>query len=210
VHLKRVVISLAVLLVASAGPAQAQLAGRTADEWIRTLESPQRIQGLKIDETVAKLQIKPGQVVADIGAGSGVFEAPLANAVTPSGKVYAEDIDQGLLDNIARKNIVNVQPVLGGFTDPKLPAPNVDLAMINDVLHHIEDRAGYLKNLARYIRPGGRVAIIDFHPEKGGHRNQPDLQVTKDQANRWMADVGFKPIEDIDLFTDKYFIIYGR
>jgi len=212
----RIARCVAVLVLALAwgpGPAQAQLASRAPEEWIKTLESPQRIQGLKIDETIAALQLKPGDMVADIGAGTGLFEAALAKAVGPTGKVYAEDVDQGLLDAIGRKQkefqIANIVTVLGKFTDPMLPA-NVDLAMINDVLHHIEDRATFLKNLGKYIKPGGRIAVIEFIPEKGGHRGQPELQVSKEQAARWMADAGLTPTQELELFADKYFVIYTK
>ena len=68
----------------------------------------------------------------------------------------------------------------------------------------------YLKNLARYIKPAGRIALIEFHPELGGHRNQPELQVSKDKAASLMAEAGFKPVDEINLFTDKYFVLYGR
>lgn len=87
-------------------------------------------------------------MVANIGADSGGLTLPLAKAV-PKGRVYAVDIDQGLVDHIAVKareaKAANVRAVLGAFTDPKLPAPDVDVAFIYDVLHHIEDRASYLK-----------------------------------------------------------------
>jgi len=194
--------------------ASAQLASRSAEEWIKTLESPQRIESLKIDETLAKLRLKPGDVVADIGSGSGIFEAPLAHAVSPGGKVYAVDIDQGLVDHITQRaaelKLSNVQGVLGKFTDPNLPVRTIDVVLINDVLHHIEQRAAYLKNLAGYLKPTGRIAVIDFIPEKGGHRNQPELQVTEAQTAAWMAAAGMKPLERVDLFPDKWFVIYGR
>jgi arsenite methyltransferase len=203
-------------LLLSTGPVRldAQLGGRPAEEWIKTLESPQRIQNLKVNETVAKLGLKPGDVVADLGAGSGIFEGALAGAVGSKGTVYAVDIDQKLLDAINKKaadaHVANVKTVLGKFTDPALPASNVDVAFINDVLHHIEDRGAYLKNLGRYLKPTGRIALIDFHPEQGGHRNQPELQVSKEAAAALMAGAGFKPVEEVPLFTDKYFVIYAR
>ncbi len=194
--------------------AAAQLGARSAEEWARTLDSPQRIASLKIEETVSKLRLKPGDVVADIGAGTGVFEGALAAAVGPGGTVYAVDIDQGLLDHIARRaadlRVENVKVVLGAFADPGIPARNVDLAFINDVLHHIRDRAGYLKALAAYVGQDGRIAIVDYYPERGGHRNQPELQVTMAQTAGWMAAAGFKPAEEIPLFTDKWFVIYSR
>lgn len=208
--------AIAILLV-SVGLAplgSAQLGGRPAEEWIKTLESPNRIQGLKIEETVQRLNLKPGEVVADLGAGSGLFEPPLADAVGRSGLVYAVDIDQGLIDainrKIAEKSLTNVKAILGQFTDPGLPPASLDVAFINDVLHHIEDRTTYLKNVARALKPSGRIALIDFHPEQGGHRNQPELQVSKSAAEQLMAGIGLKPVEEVPLFTDKYYIVYQR
>ena len=211
-------LAIAVVVLVGLSPARAsQLGSRSAEEWVRTLESPSRIENLKIDATIRTLQLRPGDIVADIGAGSGVFEAPLARAVTAgdkAGKVYAVDIDQGLLDAIEKKRneyrIANVVTVLGRFADPNLPSRDVDVAFINDVLHHIEDRAGYLKNLAGYLKPSGRIAVIDFHPDKGGHRAQPEMQVTKEQVAAWMAAAGLKPVQELDLFSDKWFVIYGR
>ena len=142
----RAFVMLAAVLVACGVPhtASAQLASRSAEEWIKTLKTPQRIASLKIDETLARLRLKPGDVVADIGAGSGIFEAPLAQAVSPGGRVYAVDIQQDLVDHITQRagelHLANVQGVLGKFTDPALPVRNIDLALINDVLHHIQDR----------------------------------------------------------------------
>ena len=206
-----VAVVLGVCLVHGAG---LQLGGRTADEWVKTLETPQRIASLKIDDVVARLHLAPGSLVADIGAGSGLFEGVLAAAVSPGGTVYAVEIDQALLDHIAQRakelRVTNVQVVLGKFTDPNLPGRNIDLAFINDVLHHIEDRAGYLKSLASYVKPRGRIAVIEFYPDRGSHTDRPELQVTKEQAAAWMAAAGFKPSEEFDLFQEKWFVVYSR
>jgi ubiquinone/menaquinone biosynthesis C-methylase UbiE len=206
--------ALALTMTATATSASAQLAARSAEEWLATLESPARLQGLKIPETVQALKLKPGDVVADIGAGSGAFEQALSAAVGPAGKVYAEEVDKGLVKSIAKRaagaGLGNVTPVLGTFSDPALPARDVDLAFINDVLHHIQDRPGYLLALSKYIKPDGRIALIDFRPQMGGHRDQPDLQIPKAQADAWLAAAGFRPAEEIELFTDKYFVIYAR
>ena len=211
--LPRLAALLLMLMLGLSHPAAAQLASRPADEWIRTLETPSRLESLKIYETLAALKVKPGQIVADIGAGTGVFTIPLAQAAKPGGMVYAEDIDQALLDVISEKateqGMTNVQVVLGEFGDPNLPA-NIDLALINDVLHHIKDRAAYLKTLAAYLKPGGRIAIIEFIPEQGGHKGEPELQVSQEQATKWMADAGLKPVDQIKLFTDRWFVIYGK
>ena len=206
-------LTLAVGLLAAAGPVHAQLGARSTEEWLKTLDSQNRVARLKVDEAVSRLGLAPGAVVADIGAGSGVFTLPLARAV-PQGRVYAVDIDRGLVDHIARKaeeaRAANVRPVLGAFTDPQLPARDVDLAFIFDVLHHIDDRATYLRSLASYLRPGGRIAVIDFHPELGPHKNDPKLQVTRDQTREWMAAAGLRPLAEHPLYDDKWYVVYGR
>lgn len=205
-------VTLAAGLLAAV-PAHAQLGARSTAEWLKTLDSQNRVVRLKVDEAVARLGLAPGAVVADIGAGSGVFTVPLARAV-PQGRVYAVDIDQGLVDHLARKaeeaRAANVKPVLGAFTDPRLPARDVDVAFIFDVLHHIEDRATYLRSLAGYLRPGGRIAVIDFHPELGPHKNDPQLQVTRDQTREWMAAAGLRPLAEHPLYDDKWYVVYGR
>jgi ubiquinone/menaquinone biosynthesis C-methylase UbiE len=198
--------------------ASAQLAPRKADEWVTTLEGPQRVATQKIDQVLAKLSLKKGMVVADIGAGSGLFSRPLAKAVAPSGKVYAVDIQQDLLDYIntrdKEENIRNVRTVLGEFDDPKLPAKDVDLAFINDVLHHIQNRAAYLKALGAYMKPAGRIAIIemDKNDPNTPHKNQPELLVGRDEILKWMSDAGFKLVaEHPDLFPGtKWFLVFGR
>jgi ubiquinone/menaquinone biosynthesis C-methylase UbiE len=201
-------------LLSLCAPAAAQLGARSTEEWLKTLDSANRVARLKVDEAVAALQLKPGSVVADIGAGSGVFTLPLAKAVAGTGKVYAVDIEQGLVNHIAQKakeeKATNVQAVLGQFTDPNLPGRDVDLAFIYDVLHHVENRAEYIRNLAPYLKRAGRIAVIDFHPELGPHKNDPKLQITRDQTKAWMAAIGFKQVAEHKLYDDKWFVVYSR
>ena len=191
----------------------AQLASRPATEWTKTLENPERIASLRTGEVIARLNLKPGDVVADLGAGTGLFSLPLARAVT-SGRVYAVELDEGFLTQIRGKakteNVTNIVPVLGKFTDPALPARDVDLAFFHDVLHHVENRAAYLKSVAGYLKPGGRIVVIEFNPGDSPHKDQPDLIVSKEQTAAWMAAAGFAPSEDIQLFPDKYFVVYRR
>lgn len=210
------IVATVALAALTSGLAARQLSPRPTADWIERLERPERVAGLKIDQVIAHLGLKPGQVVADIGAGSGLFSLPLAKAVAPVGKVYAVDVDQGFLDFIDKKakteNVPNVKTVLGKFTDPNLPARDVDLAFFNDVLHHIDKRADYLKTLAHYIKPGGRIAVIELDAKTGSHKNEPALQVTKDRLDAWMRDAGFKPVQQVaGVYDDgKWFVIYGR
>lgn len=188
-----------------------QLGGRAAKEWIERLERPDRVAGLKVDEVISGLKLKTGDTVTDIGAGTGVFSRALARAVAPTGKLLAVDVDQDLLDYIneraKQENISNIQTVLGKFDDPNLPSHEVDLAFFHDVLHHIEQREAYLKALASYLTPTGRIVVIDMIQ---GHKNEPEMQITVDQVKQWMAGIGFHLVEEVKLFDDKFFVIFGR
>jgi ubiquinone/menaquinone biosynthesis C-methylase UbiE len=209
-----VIVCPLVFVMAVSLPATAQLASRPAEEWSKTLDQPSRLDSLKIGEIVETLQLKPGQIVADLGAGTGVFSVPIGKAVAPGGKVYAVEIDKGYFPMIQGKakesKVSNVTPVVGEFTDPKLPARDVDLAFMHDVLHHIEDRAAYLKNTTQYIKPSGRFVVIDYKAEQSPHREQPNLIVSEQQVSDWMTAAGFTKLEKVDLFPEKYFLIFSR
>jgi ubiquinone/menaquinone biosynthesis C-methylase UbiE len=189
-----------------------QLASKPADEWTARLERADRVAGLRIDYIIASLGLKPGAVVADIGAGPGVLSLPIAKAVAP-GKVYAVEIDPAFLDRINTKaredSVRNVVTVLGAHADPRLPAKDVDLALFHDVLHHIKDRGDYLKATARYLKPGGRIAVVELPPD-GSHKDEPELIVTKEQVKAWMAAAGLTPIQEFDGLQGKWFVVYGR
>lgn len=209
--------SLVFLLVGGPTAPAFQLGGRPAAEWIERLERPDRIKDLKIEEIISRLNLKPGMVIADIGSGSGVFSRPLAKAIAPSGKVYAVDIDSGLLSYVAerakKENIKNIVTHLAVPDDAKLPGPVVDLVFIHDVLHHIEHRDVYLKNLAKYIKPDGRIALIEMDPKDPDtpHRQQPEMLVSNGDILKWMEAAGFHPVQEFDLFPGKkWFVLFGR
>jgi ubiquinone/menaquinone biosynthesis C-methylase UbiE len=209
----RLVTFLAAAL-AVAAPAYAQLGSRPAEEWIKTLDGPARVSAMKIDDLVAALKLRPGQTVADIGAGSGLLVAPLAKAVGPAGKVFAVEIDEKFFPEIRKRaaaaQVANVETVLGKFTDPALPVKTLDVAVFHDVLHHVENRAAYLKTLAGYLAPQGRIVVIDYEGGQGPHREQPQLEVTREQLAGWMREAGLVLLEDVKLFPDKYYLVYGR
>jgi ubiquinone/menaquinone biosynthesis C-methylase UbiE len=212
----RVFIALAGLLILFLVPAPAagQLGARPADDWIKTLDGPVRVAGLKIEEVVAAMKLQPGQTVADIGAGSGLLEVPLARAVGPRGRVYAVEIDAGFFPEIRKRaaaaEVTNVETVLGKFTDPALPVKTVDVALFHDVMHHVDDRGAYLKTLAGYLSPTGRIVVVDYEGGMGPHSDQPELQVTRAQLAGWMAAAGLTQVEEVKLFPDKYFLVFAR
>jgi ubiquinone/menaquinone biosynthesis C-methylase UbiE len=189
-----------------------QLASRTAEEWIKTLDGPARVASLKIDDVVAAMALKPGETAADIGAGTGLLSVPVAKAVGLKGRVYAVEVDAAFFPVILKRasdnGVANVQTVLGEFTDPKLPA-RVDLIFFHDVLHHIDNRAAYLKKLGAYLTPRGRIMVVDFEGGKGPHSKQPELEISREQLTKLMAGIGFAQIADTKLFDDKYVLTFG-
>ena len=210
----RVIAVAAFALLFMTASAAAQLGSRPAEEWIKTLDGPARVSAMKIDEVVAAVKLRPGQTVADIGAGSGLFDGPLGKAVGPTGRVYAVEVDAGFFPEIRKRaaaaGVTNVETVLGKFTDPALPVKSIDLAFFHDVLHHVEQRAAYLKTLGGYLAPSGRIVVIDYEGGQGPHRDQPSLEVTRQQLAGWMTEAGFTQVEDVKLFSDKYFLVFAK
>jgi len=118
------------------------------------------------EQVIAKLDIKPGDTVADIGAGEGYFTVPLARAVGPSGRVFAVDVDDAKLDalraSVAASGQRNVTVVRGEYADPLLPDGAIDLVFSCNTFHHIDARIAYFDRLKSDIAPGGRVVIVDL------------------------------------------------
>jgi predicted methyltransferase len=196
-------------------------------EWIRRLERPDRIPGLKTNEVVRFLQLRPGDVVADIGAGTGVYTIPFAKAVAPIGRALGIDIHQDLLDYIDAKakveNVTNLQTILAKLDDPNLPKGQVDVAFFNDVFHNTNDRAEYLKVLASYLKPTGRIVIIEqeYDDPIAKKWDRPEDRITREQVQAWMALVGFHLIAESDIFQgannpkgtgmpERWFVVYSR
>src|SRR5262249_35738384 len=131
----------------------------------KLLESERRVEGLQVNKVIEALKVKADDRVCDLGSGSGLFTRPMARKANGKSVVYAVDIDPALLNHGARaaqaQKLSNIKPTLASETDPKLPEP-VDLITIIDTLHHIGNQAEYLKGLKKYLRPGGRIAVIDF------------------------------------------------
>lgn len=196
-------------------------------EWIRRLERPDRLPGLRIDDVVSSLRLEPGDVVADIGAGTGAFAIPFAKAVAPSGTVLAVDIHQDLLDYIEAKakqaGVATLQTVLARLDDPNLPTKQVDVAFFHDVFHNVDDRQAYLKVLTSYLKPNGRIAIIEqeFDDPIAKRWDRPEDRITREQVKAWMANIGFHLTEEFDIFQgannppgtgmpERWFVVYGR
>lgn len=183
--------------------------GRSADEYIKLLESERRIEGLQVTKVIEALKVKPDDRVCDLGAGSGLFTRPLAQKANGKGVVYAVDIDPELLKHVEllaqEQKLTNIKPILASETDAKLPEA-VDLIAIIDTLHHISNQAEYLKNLKKHLKPGGRIAIIDFSRNwPAGHEK---MVYTVNDLDGWMSAAGFKRVEQHDFLDNNFFVVY--
>ena len=196
-------------------------------EWIRRLERPERIPGLKINEVVKCLHLKTGDVIADIGAGTGAYTIPFAKAVAPTGKALGVDIHQDLLDYInvkaSHEGVRNLQTILAKLDDPNLPEGEVDIAFFNDVFHNMNDRLGYLEVLSKYLKPTGRIVIIEqeFDDPIAKKWDIPEDRITREEVEAWMSQVGFFLVDKFDIFIgtnnpegtgmpERWFVVYSR
>jgi cyclopropane fatty-acyl-phospholipid synthase-like methyltransferase len=197
---------LLVLSVFLLGAQQAQQR-RDPQEYIKRLESEQRVKDLQVDRVVETLKISPGQKVADLGAGSGLFTRPISRKVGEKGTVFAIDIDPELLKHIDQtaEKPSNIRTVQAAEDDPKIPE-RVDLIVIIDTLHHIRNREAYLKKLRNYLQPSGRIAILDF--SKNWPADHEQMIYTPEELEGWMKSAGHKRVEKHDYLNNNFFVIY--
>ncbi|MCP5245985.1 MAG: methyltransferase domain-containing protein [Burkholderiales bacterium] len=187
------------------------LAGCTESVYQR-MNDPARDGWQKPQVVITKLAIEPGSRVADLGAGGGYFAGFLAKAVGPKGTVYAVDINDDALDFINKemksRGITNVLPIRAEPNDPKLPEL-VDLVFSCNTYHHMKDRSAYFKSLSRYLKPNGRVAIVDFHPH-GIFFGFLGHGTAKEDVRREMESAGYRLIADYDVIDRQHFQMFIR
>jgi ubiquinone/menaquinone biosynthesis C-methylase UbiE len=144
----------------------AQVMGHEAADW---LERPEREKEEQPNKLLKALEIKPGDIVADIGAGSGYFSFRLAKRVGPKGKVLAVDIQPEMLDIIRKRmeaaKVKNIMPIEGEEDDPRLPAGAVDMILMVDVYHEFAYPWEMTRNMVRALKPGGRLVFVEYRLE---------------------------------------------
>ncbi len=178
-------------------------------EYVRILESAERVRKLQVDRVIDALNVQPGQKVADLGAGSGLFTRPLARSVGSSGIVYAVDIDRDLLEHInetaLEQNLPNISTVLASEFDPRIPE-KVDLVLICDTLHQIKNADIYLRNLTRYLKSSARIAVIDY--SNNWPQRFESSKYTVQALDGWMRGAGLHKAQSFDFLDDNFFVVY--
>jgi len=204
-----------ILAAATAYPAMAQSPQShqhsfgDADQWAKVFDDPERDAWQKPHDVIRALALKPDTIVADIGAGTGYFSVRFAHML-PKGRVYGVDTETGMVKHLAerakREGLKNVTAVAGTPGDPGLPE-KVDLVVLVDVYHHIEDRERYFRQLQNSLKPGGRVAVIDFRmdspvgPPKSA-RIEPSR--VKDEMTR----AGYAIAQEHPFLPNQFFLIF--
>lgn len=169
------------------------------------------------DRVMTALHIKPGDRVADIGAGQGYFTFRLADAVGPRGTVYAVEVTdkkvKSLTAQVRQKGYTNIQVVRGQFKDPLLPDHSINLVFCCNTYHHIDDRTAYFDRLRTDLAPTGRVAIVDFKHKQAGLAK---LLVPKNHSTAEhllldeMAKAGYTPLTTHNFLGEQHFIIFTQ
>ena len=191
---------------------------RPLKDRLATFEQDDRDQWQKPDEVVKQLKIKPGSVIADVGAGSGYFTRRFSKAVGDKGKVLAVDIDAEILgwlkEDSAKRNLTNIEIVNSKEDDPLLKPNSVDLIFICDSAHHIANRVPFYQKLAAALKKGGRFANLDIPPDahaKGLCRHEAETLVPRAQAVEEAEKAGFKLDSESNIVLPKqYFLVFKK
>ena len=188
----------------------AQVMGAAGADW---LERPEREEAEAPQQVIAHMQLKPTDVVADVGAGTGYFTWRISRVV-PQGTVYAVDIQPAMLAILEQRkkqlkadNVITVQ---GTETDPRLPAQAVDVALLVDAYHEFAYPREMMQNIIKSLKPGGRVIQIEYRGEDSGVPIKSLHKMTVAQARKEMEAVGLRWQETQDFLPYQHFIIFVK
>lgn len=189
----------------------AHVMGHEGSSW---LERNGRRQEEGTDILIKELKLKPTDVVADIGAGTGFFSFQLAKKV-PKGQVLAVDIQPEMIASLQankrRFKAPNVRPVLGTSTNPTLPADSVDLVLIVDAYHEFDRPREMGRAIRRALRPGtGRLALVEYRAEDPNVPIKRIHKMSVEQARKEMAAVGLEFIESIETLPQQHLLLFRR
>jgi len=184
--------------------------GHQAAEW---LNRPGRIQEEMPDEVVANMNLRPDEVVADVGAGSGYFSFRIANHV-PQGKVMAIDIQPEMLaiieERATREEVGNIELVLGQIDDPNLPPNSIDAALMVDAYHEFSHPFEMINGLYEALRPGGRIFLLEYRGEDASVPIRPLHKMTELQAVKEMSVFGLEWTDTLDFLPWQHMMIFTK
>jgi predicted methyltransferase len=180
--------------------------------YINTLEDPQRDAYQKPHEVLTALRLKPGEVIADIGAGSGYFTFRFSHFVGDKGKIYAVDVSPDMILHINRRirelKVNNVVSILADPDDPLLPDRSINRFFFSESWHHIENQTKYLSLMKRMLKPGGEIVMIDFHKRDLPVGPPPEMRIAREDVIKQMEKNGFRLAKEHTFLPYQYFLIF--
>ena len=187
----------------------APVMGMGGADW---LVRPERETEEAPDRALDAIALKKGDVVADIGAGVGYFTWRMAERVGPAGKVYASDIQPGMLEqlkkNVAARGLTNVVPVLGTDVDPKLPAGKLDLALLVDVYHEFSQPQKMLARIREALKPSGRMILLEYRKEDPSVPIRLEHKMTVQEVRAEIEPEGFKFETSLETLPRQHILIF--
>ncbi len=184
--------------------------GHQAAAW---LNRPDRIEQEQPDQVVANMNLRPDEVVADIGAGSGYFSFRIA-AKVPDGKVLAVDIQPEMLALIEQRKkaegVSNIEGVLGAIDDPSLTAESIDAAIMVDAYHEFSHPFEMMAGITRALRPGGRIFLLEYRGEDPNVPIRPLHKMTEEQVVREMSVFGLEWTDTLDFLPWQHMMIFTK
>jgi precorrin-6B methylase 2 len=189
-----------------------QVMGHLGAGW---LERSEREEEERTDLLLEALRLRPGDVVADFGAGSGYFTWRMAQRVGPGGRVHAVEVQPLMLEllqaNVARRGVAErVMPVLGTARDPGLPEGALDLILLVDVYHELEFPFEVTAGLARALKPGGRLVLVEYRGEDPEVPIKPLHKMTVAQVRREMAVHPLEFVENLGVLPRQHLLVFRR
>jgi len=180
--------------------------------YVKALEDPKRDEYQKPHEVLTALAIKPGETIADIGAGSGYFSFRLAHFVGAKGKVYAVDVSPEMIRHINRRiretKSENIISILADPDDPLLPDRSINRFFVCDVWHHVENQSKYLALMKKMLKPGGEVVMIDFHKKELPLGPPLGMKIAREDLLKQMEGNGFKLKTEHTFLPYQYFLVF--
>lgn len=180
------------------------------DRWAAVFDDPARSEWQMPERLVAALGLRPGSVVADIGAGTGYFLGHLAKAVAPGGRVLAVDLEPNMVsylrDRADKEGVPGVETILAAPDDPHLPAASADCILLVDTYHHIHDRVAYLRRLQGALTPRGQVVVVDFRKEPLPVGPPPEHKMTREAILAEFQEAGYRLAAEETFLPYQYFL----
>jgi len=182
-------------------------------KWTAIFEKPERAAWQKPEEVVKKLELKPGEIVVDIGAGTGYFTRLFAAAVGDEGRAIGLDIEQSMVDymqeDAKKRGLSNYEARVVKPDDVGLSPQSVDVIFICNTYHHINNRVNYLKRLTQALKPNGRIVIVDFYKKPLPVGPRVVNKISEDDVKKEFKEAGYRLTKSLDFLPYQYYLEFS-